>query len=200
MPTTGSVVYELQQQVAKAAKQMAKDGLASGSFGNVSAANREHNLLAITPSGVVYDEMEAEDICIVQLDGTVVEGYTNRYRPSSELPMHCAIYEARADVNAIVHTHSPYCTAYASAGKPLGPVIAELARDTAKALTQANGCLLANYGAVAVADVMSRAYMLAQILEDGAKAATLAGQIGAVEYIPPQDCAALYEKMKGYGR
>ena len=221
MPTTGSVVYELQQQVAKAAKQMAKDGLASGSFGNVSAASREHNLLAITPSGVVYDEMEAEDICIVQLDGTVVEGYTNRYRPSSELPMHCAIYEARADVNAIVHTHSPYCTAYASAGKPLGPVIAELgmiapgevpqvgyylpgsaelARDTAKALTQANGCLLANHGAVAVADGMSRAYMLAQILEDGAKAATLAGQIGAVEYIPPQDCAALYEKMKGYGR
>ena len=221
LPTTGSVVYELQQQVAKAAKQMAKDGLASGSFGNVSAASREHNLLAITPSGVVYDEMEAEDICIVQLDGTVVEGYTNRYRPSSELPMHCAIYEARADVNAIVHTHSPYCTAYASAGKPLGPIIAELgmiapgevpqvgyylpgsaelARDTAKALTQANGCLLANHGAVAVADGMSRAYMLAQILEDGAKAATLAGQIGAVEYIPPQDCAALYEKMKGYGR
>ena len=201
MPTTGSVVYALQQQVAKAAKQMAKDGLASGSFGNVSAASRAHNLLAITPSGVVYDEMEAEDICIVHLDGSGVDGMTNRYRPSSELPMHCAIYEARADVNAIVHTHSPYCTAYASAGKPLGPVIAELgmiapgevpqvgyylpgsaelARDTANALTQANGCLLANHGAVAVADGMSRAYMLAQILEDGAKAATLAGQIGAV--------------------
>ena len=80
------------------------------------------------------------------------------------------------------------------------PGSAELARDTAKALTQANGCLWANHGAVAVADGMSRAYMLAQILEDGAKAATLAGQIGAVEYIPPQDCAALYEKMKGYGR
>ena len=219
--TTGTAVYELQQQVVKAAKQMAKDGLSSGSFGNVSAANRVHNLLAITPSGVVYDEMQPEDICIMHLDGSAVNGMTNRYSPSSELPMHCAIYTAREDVCAIVHTHSAYCTAYASSGSLLGPVIGEmgmiapgdvplvgyyqpgsdaLARHTAQALAQANGCLLANHGAVTIADTMSRAYLLAQVLEDGAKAATLAGQIKQVAYIPPKDSEALYEKMKGYGR
>ena len=219
--TTGTAVYDLQCQVVKAAKQMARDGLSSGSFGNVSAVNREHNLLAITPSGVLYDTMQPEDICVVHLDGSAVEGMSNRYRPSSELPMHCAIYAARTDANAIVHTHAAYCTAYASSGRSLGPVISEmgmiapgdvpctlyyqpgteeLARAAAKALQNSNGCLLANHGAVTVADTMDRAYMLAQILEDGAKAAALAQLIKAPEYISPQDSAALYEKMKGYGR
>lgn len=220
-PTTGAVVYELQCQVVKAAQQMAQDGLASGSFGNVSAVNRTHNLLAITPSGVLYDTMQPEDICVLYLDGSEVKGMWNRYRPSSELPMHCAVYGARQDINAIVHTHAAYCTAYASSGRPLGPIIsemgmlapgdvpcvayyqpgtAELAKYTAKALADSNGCLLENHGAVTVADNMDRAYMLAQVLEDGAKAAALAQLIGEPEYIPPQDCATLYEKMKGYGR
>ena len=211
----------LQMQVVQAAKNMAKDGLSSGSFGNVSAVDRAHNLLAITPSGVLYDTMQPEDICLLQLDGSAVEGVANRYKPSSELPMHCAVYKARPDCNAIMHTHSAYCTAYASSGKQLGPVIGEmgmiapgavplvayqqpgsqaLADKTAEALQNANGCLLANHGAVTVSDTMERAYLLAQILEDGARAAILAAQLGTVREIPAADSAALYEKMKGYGR
>ncbi len=219
--TTGAEVHNLQYQVVKAAKAMSQDGLASGSFGNVSAVNRAHNLLAITPSGVLYDTMQPEDICILHLDGSAITGVENRYQPSSELPMHCAVYATRQDVNAIVHTHAAYCTAYASSGKPLGPIISEmgmiasgdvpcvayyqpgtleLAKYTAEALHEANGCLLANHGAVSVADCMDRAYMLAQILEDGAKAAALAQLIKEPEYIPPKNCSLLYEKMKGYGR
>ena len=211
----------LQMQVVQAAKNMAKDGLSSGSFGNVSAVDRAHNLLAITPSGVLYDTMQPEDICLLQLDGSAVEGVANRYKPSSELPMHCAVYKMRPDCNAIMHTHSAYCTAYASSGKKLGPVIGEmgmiapgevplvayqqpgsqaLADKTAEALQNANGCLLANHGAVTVSDTMERAYLLAQILEDGARAAILAAQLGTVQEIPAADSAALYEKMKGYGR
>ncbi len=220
-PTVQCNVRALQQQVVDAAKTMARDGLSSGSFGNVSAADREHDLLAITPSGVLYDTMQPEDICLVHLDGGMVEGVTNRYKPSSELPMHCAVYAARDDANAIMHTHSAYCTAYASSGKELGPIIGEmgmvapgnvplvnycqpgseaLAAQTAEALRESNGCLLANHGAVTVADNMERAYMLAQILEDGARAACLAAQIGTVQEIPAADSAALYEKMKSYGR
>ena len=211
----------LQMQVVHAAKSMAKDGLSSGSFGNVSAADREHNLLAITPSGVLYDTMQPEDICLLHLDGSAVKGVTNQYKPSSELPMHCAVYAARPDCNAIMHTHSAYCTAYASTGKTLGPIIGEmgmlapgdiplvayqqpgsraLADKTAEALKEANGCLLANHGAVTASDTMERAYLLAQILEDGARAAVLAAQLGTVQEIPAADSAALYEKMKGYGR
>ena len=214
-------VRALQMQVVHAAKSMAKDGLSSGSFGNVSAADREHNLLAITPSGVLYDTMQPEDICLLHLDGSAVKGVTNQYKPSSELPMHCAVYAARPDCNAIMHTHSAYCTAYASTGKTLGPIIGEmgmlapgdiplvayqqpgsraLADKTAEALKEANGCLLANHGAVTASDTMERAYLLAQILEDGARAAVLAAQLGTVQEIPAADSAALYEKMKGYGR
>ncbi len=211
----------LQMQVVHAAKNMAKDGLSSGSFGNVSAVDRVHNLLAITPSGVLYDTMQPEDICLLHLDGSAVKGVTNQYKPSSELPMHCAVYAARPDCNAIMHTHSAYCTAYASTGKTLGPIIGEmgmlapgdiplvayqqpgsraLADKTAEALKEANGCLLANHGAVTASDTMERAYLLAQILEDGARAAVLAAQLGTVQEIPAADSAALYEKMKGYGR
>ncbi len=211
----------LQQQVVDAAKKMARDGLSSGSFGNVSAVDRQHDLLAITPSGVLYDAMEPADICLLRLNQRPLEGVQNRYKPSSELPMHCAVYSARKDCNAILHTHASYCTACASSGKELGPVIsemgmiaagavplvpycppgsAELAQKTAEALQDANGCLLANHGAVTVSDTMERAYLLAQILEDGARAACLAAQIGQVQEIPAADCAALYEKMKGYGR
>ncbi len=211
----------LKMQVVQAAKNMAKDSLSSGSFGNVSAADREHNLLAITPSGVLYDSMQPDDICLLHLDGSAVNGVSNKYKPSSELPMHCAVYAARPDCKAIMHTHSAYCTAYASSGRKLGPVIGEmgmiapgavplvaycqpgsnaLAERTAEALQESNGCLLANHGAVTVSDTMERAYMLAQILEDGAKTAILAAQAGSVQEIPAADAVALYEKMKGYGR
>ncbi len=211
----------LQQQVLTAAQNMAKDGLSSGSFGNVSMVDREHDLLAITPSGVLYDQMKAEDICIVHMDGSEIAGVRNGYKPSSELPMHCAIYQARPDCSAIVHTHAAYCTAYGASGQALGAVISEmgmlapgaiplvpycppgseeLAQQAADVLREANGCLLANHGAVTVADTMARAYMLAQILEDGARTACLARQIGRVREIPVKESAILFEKMKQYGR
>ena len=211
----------LQQQVVKAARRMAQDGLSSGSFGNVSMVDRQHDILAITPSGVLYDAMQAEDICLLHLDGSEIAGAENRYKPSSELPMHCAVYQQRQDVQAIMHTHAAYCTAFASSGKRLGPVIGELgmispgavpqvdyfppgsdalAQQTAQALQEANGCLLANHGAVTAANTMERAYMLAQILEDGARAAILAAQLGEVEYIPMEESCKLFEKMKSYGQ
>lgn len=214
-------VRSLQQQVLTAAQSMARDGLSSGSFGNLSMVDRDHDLLAITPSGVLYDQMKAEDICIVHMDGSEIAGVRNGYKPSSELPMHCAIYQARPDCSAIVHTHAAYCTAYGASGQSLGAVISEmgmlapgaiplvpycppgsgeLAQQTADALREANGCLLANHGAVTVADTMERAYMLAQILEDGARAACLARQMGRVQEIPEKESAALFEKMKQYGR
>ena len=84
----------------------------------------------------------------------------------------------------------PYCP----------PGSGELAQQTADALREANGCLLANHGAVTVADTMERAYMMAQILEDGARAACLARQMGRVQEIPEKESAALFEKMKQYGR
>ncbi len=212
---------ELRAQVLRAAKSMVSDGLATGSFGNISAADRESGCLIITPSGVPYADMTEEDLCLVRLDGSVPEGVSNGRKPSSELALHCAVYRARPDCGAVVHTHSPYCTAFAASTATLGPVISEmgmiapgavpkvayyppgsveLAQQTAEVLAHANGCLLANHGAVTAADTLERAYFLAQVLEDGARAGILAGQLGAVQEIPPESREALFAAMQHYGR
>lgn len=220
-PALGCQAYHLQEQVLQAARHMSRDGLSSGSFGNVSVVDRQHDLLAITPSGVQYDVMEPADICLLHLDGSAIAGVVNRFQPSSELPMHCAVYQMRPDCNAVMHTHAAYCTACASSGQPLGMVISELgmiapdqvplvpycppgsadlAQETAQALKGANGCLLANHGAVTAADTMERAYQLAQILEDGARAFCLASQLGIVQEIPAEARQTLFAAMQRYGR
>lgn len=84
---------------------MAVGGLVLGAAGNASA--RAGDLVAISPSKLWYDTLRAEDVCLVEADGTLVEGA----RPSVELPMHLAVLAARPDVGAVVHTHSPCATA-----------------------------------------------------------------------------------------
>lgn len=212
---------KLQTQVVEAAKTMSKDGLCSGSFGNISVCDREYDILAITPSGVLYGDMKPEDICLVHLDGSPIEGVTNRFKPSSELPMHTAIYKVRPDVNAIVHTHAAYCTVCAATGVSLPIVIGELgmiapdqvplvpyyapgsiglAEGAAEALKDSNGCLLGNHGAITVSYNLDRAYMLAQILEDGARVYTLGKLTGGAIEIPEEDRRKLFENMKQYAK
>ena len=85
--------------------KMQADDLTVGTSGNLSI--RSGHLVAITPSGVNYDELTPEAICVVDLDGTVVEA---DLEPSSEIPMHTSVYRA-TDAGAVVHTHPLYCTA-----------------------------------------------------------------------------------------
>lgn len=100
--------YEaIRVQVLNAAIESNKLGLIHGTSGNISVRDAEANVVAITPSNVPYDTMTPEDITIVDLDGNVLEG---KYIPSSETPMHTAMYRARADINAVVHTHSLFAT------------------------------------------------------------------------------------------
>jgi L-fuculose-phosphate aldolase len=83
---------------------MAAGGLVRETQGNVSA--RAGELIAVSPSALPYDMLRPEDICLVTPEGELVEGP----RPSVELPMHLAVLAARADVGAVVHTHSPRAT------------------------------------------------------------------------------------------
>ena len=82
-------------------------------WGNVSAIDRESGLVVIKPSGVSYDDMKAEDMVVVDLDGKVVEG---RLKPSSDTPTHVVLYKAFPEIGGVVHTHSTYATAWAQAG------------------------------------------------------------------------------------
>lgn len=91
------------------------------SAGNISTRIGK-DLVAITPSGVKYHQMKLEDISIVDLDGNLIDGLT----PSSEMPMHTAIYRNLAEVGGICHTHSSYAITFAMLGEEIPPVNIEL--------------------------------------------------------------------------
>lgn len=82
-------------------------GLIKGTSGNIALRDDEDDVVAITPSGIAYSTMEAEDIAIVDMNGKWLDG---PYKPSSEVPMHTAVMRARPDVKATVHTHAMFAT------------------------------------------------------------------------------------------
>lgn len=110
------MLEQLKAEVLEANLSLPKYRLVTFTWGNVSGIDRETGYVVIKPSGVEYGEMTAEDLVVVDLDGTVVEG---DLRPSSDTPTHLALYRAFPDIGGIVHTHSPWATSWAQAGLPL---------------------------------------------------------------------------------
>ncbi|QYR24362.1 L-ribulose-5-phosphate 4-epimerase [Paenibacillus sp. sptzw28] len=104
----------LKQAVWEANMELPKYGLVTFTWGNVSGIDRESGLVAIKPSGVPYEDLRPEQIVIVDLEGNVVEG---ELRPSSDTPTHVALYRAFEGIGGIVHTHSPWATSWAQAGR-----------------------------------------------------------------------------------
>ncbi|MFC0393723.1 L-ribulose-5-phosphate 4-epimerase [Paenibacillus mendelii] len=105
---------ELKQSVWEANMDLPKYGLVTFTWGNVSGIDRESGLIVIKPSGVPYDELRAEQMVVVDMAGKVVEG---DLRPSSDTPTHAALYRAFQGIGGIVHTHSPWATSWAQAGR-----------------------------------------------------------------------------------
>ncbi len=87
--------------------------LVTFTWGNVSGIDRASGLFVIKPSGVSYDSMKPEDMCVVDMEGNVVEG---KLRPSSDMPTHLELYKAFPECGGIVHTHSRWATSFAQAG------------------------------------------------------------------------------------
>ena len=110
---------ELKKRVFEENLALKENQLVLLTWGNVSAYNKETNLVVIKPSGVAYDKMTADDMSVVDLDGNLVEG---RYRPSSDTPTHVFLYKKYPGIGGIVHTHSTFATAFAQAGLPIVPM------------------------------------------------------------------------------
>jgi len=106
----------LKQQVYAANMELPRQGLVTLTWGNVSGIDRERGLVAIKPSGVEYADLTPELLVILDLDGNVVEG---KLRPSSDTRTHLALYGAFPGIGGIVHTHSPFATAWAQAGEDI---------------------------------------------------------------------------------
>lgn len=103
----------LKQQVYQANIDIVKHGLVIFTWGNVSAIDREKNLVVIKPSGVSYDNMKSDDMVVVDMEGKVLEG---KYKPSSDTSTHLELYKAFPEIGGVVHTHSTYATAWAQSG------------------------------------------------------------------------------------
>ena len=184
------------EEVAKFAAILEQKGLLSGIEGNVSLIDRETGHIFITPSRRMKLLLTPEDICVVAADGEQIGGTGRR---SSEFFLHEAIYRARPDVRAVVHSHSPYLTAYALRYEdlvvpetasihgffprmvclPFGqPGTHEIHRGIENALAQCPVCLLGGHGAVSVSGTLEDAAALLCAAENTAKALWVARMMG----------------------
>jgi len=170
----------VREAIVATCRELSRAGLVVGTAGNVSV--RDGDLVAVSPSGVRYAELTPELVGVHRLDGTAVEA---PLAPSSELPLHLAIYAARPEAGAVVHTHSPAATALSTLVDEVPPVhyytamfggpvrvspyagygTDALAESVVAALRDRSGAIMGNHGAVTVADGLTRAYALAEYLE-----------------------------------
>jgi L-ribulose-5-phosphate 4-epimerase len=108
------MLEELKQVVLEANLQLPQYRLVTFTWGNVSGIDREKGLVVIKPSGVEYGKLTRDDMVVVDLEGNVVEGYL---KPSSDTPTHLLLYKEFPQIGGVVHTHSPWATVWAQAGK-----------------------------------------------------------------------------------
>jgi len=208
---------QLRQEVVNAAQEMLTQGLVRGTWGNVSVRLPDRPGMLITPSGMDYKAMTPGDIVLIE--GNTVAG---RWKPSTETPLHQAIYDKRSDVRAVVHTHSPYATAFAVAGRPIPPITEEIAQVIGGSVEQApyapcgssalaNGAvkylgskqavLLAKHGLVGVGRDLKEALLSCIIAEKAAQIAIFAQVLGGYVELGPSEVKVLRDNyLNNYGQ
>jgi L-ribulose-5-phosphate 4-epimerase len=202
----------LKEELWKLHLMLPKEGLVTWTSGNISARDPESGYVVIKPSGVMYDELRPEDHVVLDLEGTVVEGHL---KPSSDTASHLYIYRHRPDINGIVHTHSPYATAFAALGRSIpvyltaiadefgGPIPCagfaliggeEIGRQVVEHIGQSPAVLLKNHGVFTVGKTARAALKAAVMVEDVARTVHLALQLGQPQEIDPEAVTKLHHR------
>ena len=109
-------LQSLREEVFEANLELVRRGLVLHTFGNASGISRDEGLVVIKPSGVPYESMKPQDLVVVALDGTIVEG---SLRPSSDLPTHLILYKSFSTIGGVAHTHSRAATSWAQARREI---------------------------------------------------------------------------------
>ena len=200
--------FQLKQTIVRVAKRLDEKGILTSTDGNLSARLPDGGTL-ITPSGSCKGQLEAEKIVRLFRDGSPRAG-----KPSSEIALHRMIYARRPDVQAIVHAHPPYATAYAVAGMALDqpilseailtlgrvpvasyamPTAEELARSVEPLVEHHDAVLLRFHGAICFARDIEQAGYLMETLEHVARIDFIRRALGSNELIPAHEVARLEE-------
>jgi len=202
---------ELREQLVQYARRMLATGLVKGTSGNLSARLPGSGCCLVTPSGIDYERMRPEDVVQVSLEGESTPG---DLKPSVDTPVHLAVYRARSDVGAFIHTHSPYAAAFSTLHRDVPPLITESAGylggpvrvieyvpparpDTGDQLAAGLGgdraVLLPNHGVVAVGEDLRRCYLAAAQVEESAHVAFLALQLGRPHLVPQEEIDRMHD-------
>lgn len=192
-------------------------GMTVGTWGNISVRDPETGLIYISPSGMDYKTITTAHVVVINLQGDVVEGTAE---PSIEKPMHCAVYQARPDVNAVIHTHPVYSSVFGVLEQEL-PAISEdfaqivgekvvnalpyclpgsqdLGNVAVKGLGKYNAVLLPSHGALAVGDNIKKAIKVSLVLEKNAKIYYLAKLMGEPRRFADEEITAMQDFAKNY--
>jgi L-fuculose-phosphate aldolase len=209
------LLEEERNYIVDFGKKLVTAKLTTGTGGNLSMINRSKKQVAISPSGLNYFKTRPVDVVITDMDGRIEEGSC---KPSSELKFHLELYRTRADIQAIVHTHSVYATTIACLGWELPPVhyligfsgrkvpiapyatfgTQALARHVAKGIGSCNAILLANHGLVTVGADMAAAFTAAEEIEFVARVYYQAKNIGEPTILPDHEIEAIIKKFQTY--
>lgn len=209
------LMRDKRESISELGVQMLEDGLTTGTGGNVSASSDEY--MAISPTGMNYREITPEDVPVLDGDDEVV---LSDREPSSEHRMHRMLHE-REDVSGVVHTHSPYATAFAVNGEAIPPThylvafagtevpvadyatygTQELGEVAAETLDdEYNACLLQNHGVVAVGESPDAAFEVALMVEYCARVHYLASGMGDPIEVDDAELDTLFERFEHYGQ
>lgn len=204
-------IQKIKEQIIKTGEELVRSGLVIGTWGNISRRLPEGDQFLITPSGMSYYAIKPADLVVVDLAGEVLDG---NKKPATETLLHLAIYKARPDIMAVVHTHSTYASAHSVARAPIPPIIedmvqviggqvdvaqyalpgtAELAANTVTALGDKNAVLLANHGGVGVGVNLVEALKACLLMERSAQIYSYANLIGIPTVLKEEDIKTMRE-------
>ncbi len=193
---------QLREEIWRLHLELPKYRLVTWTSGNVSGRDPETGYVVIKPSGIRYEDLRPEHMVIVTLDGEVVEG---KLKYSSDTASHLYIYRHRPDVFGIVHTHSPYATAFAAVGQSIPVYLTaiadefggaipcggfaliggeEIGRVVVENIGSSPAILLKNHGVFTVGPTPEAAVKAAVMVEDVAHTVWIAKQLGEPDIIP----------------
>jgi L-ribulose-5-phosphate 4-epimerase len=199
--------------------ELPKNNLVTWTSGNVSARDPQTGLVVIKPSGVTYPDLTPENMVVVDLDGNRKEGSLN---PSVDTPTHLYIYKQRPDVCGVVHTHSPFATAFAAVGKSIpacltaicdefgGPIPVgafapiggeEIGKEVVRSIGDSVAILMQNHGVFTIGKNAKAAVKAAVMVEDIARTVYYAMQMGELIPIPDEMVKQLHKRYtEKYGQ
>jgi len=206
----------LREAVIATCRELTRRGLTYGTSGNISV-RRDERQFFVSPTGMAYDALDPDDIPLMDFDGH----WFGHRRPSSEWRLHRDIFKSRAEIGAIVHTHSRNATGLACTGRAIpafhymvavtgGPDIRcapyctfgtqELSDAAVAALEGRMACLLANHGVIAIGADLAAALALAGEVENLAAQYCAALAAGGVRILDEIEMSRVIEKFRTYGK